>query len=57
MIKLQYPLPNMVRVYANDRIVDPIIVTSKGLRRNINTSQCGDNYYFYNNRTINFILT
>lgn len=57
LVKLRYPLPNMIRVYANDVMVDPILLTDGGLRRSINTSKCGDNIYYYTNYTTNFIIT
>lgn len=47
----------MIRIYANDVMVDPILLTDTGLRRTINTSICGDNIYYYTNYTTNFIIT
>lgn len=56
IVKLKYPMPNMIRIYANDQIIDPILLTDQGLRRSINVSRCGDNIYYYVNRTTNFVV-
>jgi hypothetical protein len=47
----------MIRIYANDVMIDPILLTDTGLRRKINTSNCGDNIYYYTNYTTNFVVT
>jgi hypothetical protein len=36
--------------------MSPILVTDSGPERPLNTSICGDNIYYYNNRTINFVV-
>lgn len=63
VIKIYYPLPNSIRVFVEDKRYSPIINTNvaalseNGLRRTINTSICGDNVYFYENRTIKIVIT
>jgi hypothetical protein len=57
IIKLKYPLPNLIRIYANNLMMNPILFTDSGLKRNINTSLCGDNIYFYTNYTTHFVVT
>ncbi len=55
--KMKYPLPNMIRIIVNKKIIDPVVITDSGLKRNLNTSICGDNIYFYTNYTIHFVIT
>lgn len=57
VVKLRYPLPNMIRVHSSGIVVDPIPLTDTGLRRQLNKSKCGDNIYFYKNYTTNFVIT
>lgn len=57
IVKLRYPLPNMIRVHSSGVVVDPIPLTDTGLRRQLNKSKCGDNIYFYKNYTTNFVIT
>lgn len=60
IIKLYYPLPNSIRIFVDGVRQSPIIttdITSINLRRELNTSICGDNIYFFSNRTINVVLT
>lgn len=56
IVKLRYPLPNLIRIHANGNIIDPIPMTDAGLRRPLNKSKCGDNIYFYKNYTSNFVI-
>jgi hypothetical protein len=60
--RIYYPLPNSIRVKLNNKIVDPILLTdynntATGAMRDLNTSQCGSNIYYYTNRTIAFVVT
>lgn len=57
VVKMYYPLPNMIQVKVNGVVRDPILLTDGGLKRNLNTSLCGDNVYFYTNYTTNFVVT
>ena len=57
IVKVTYPLPNLIRISANSKVVDPLLLTDNGLRRKMNTSICGDNIYFYNNYTTHFVVT
>jgi hypothetical protein len=60
MVKIYYPLPNSIEVSVGGVPLPPIIMTNTdgtGLRRPINVSQCGDNIFFFSNRTIQFVLT
>jgi hypothetical protein len=57
VIKIYYPLPNMIRVQVNGAPMKPILQTDSGLSRTLNTSLCGDNVYFYTNYTIHFVVT
>ena len=60
--RIYYPLPNSIRVKFNNKIVDPILLTdynntAAGTQKDLNTSQCGSNIYYYTNRTISFVVT
>jgi hypothetical protein len=60
--RIYYPLPNSIRVKFNNKIVDPILLTdfnntASGTQKELNTSQCGSNIYYYTNRTISFVVT
>ena len=60
--RIYYPLPNSIRVKLNNQIVDPILLTdynntAAGTMKDLNTSQCGSNIYYYTNRTISFVVT
>ena len=60
--RVYYPLPNAIRVKLNGIIVDPILLTdfnntTSGTARNLDTTVCGSNIYFYTNRTIAFVVT
>lgn len=57
VIKMYYPLPNMIQIKVNGVAIDPILITDSGLKRNLNTSICGDNVYFYTNYTTHFVVT
>ncbi len=57
VIKMYYPLPNMIQVKVKGAVMDPILLTDGGLKRNLNTTLCGDNIYFYNNYTTHFVVT
>lgn len=57
VIKMHYPLPNMIQIKVNGALIDPILLTDTGLKRNLNTSVCGDNAYFYTNYTTHFVVT
>jgi hypothetical protein len=60
ILKLYYPLPNSIRVFVNNTRLSPIIttdITANQLRRELNTSKCGDNIYHLQNRTIKIVLT
>ena len=60
IVKLYYPLPNSIEVSVGGTPLAPIIMTNTegtGLRRALNVSQCGDNIFFFSNRTIAFVVT
>jgi len=60
MVKIYYPLPNSIEVSVGGVPFQPIIMTNtdgSGLRRQINTSVCGDNIFYFSNRTIQFVVT
>lgn len=63
ILRIYYPIPNSIRVFVAGSRKSPIIntdvsnYTHDGLRRTMDTASCGDNVYFYNNRTIKLILT
>jgi hypothetical protein len=57
VIKMYYPMPNMIQVRVNGVIMDPVLLTDGGLKRSLNTAQCGDNVYFYSNYTTHFVVT
>jgi hypothetical protein len=61
VVKLFYPLPNMIQVQAGNNIINPILQTdyasNSGIKTGLNTSQCGSNIYFYSNYTIHFVIT
>jgi hypothetical protein len=59
IVKLRYPLPNSIRILKNGAIVKPILITSNGsgAQKQLNVSKCGDNYYFFTNYTIHFVVT
>ena len=59
MAKIYYPLPNSVQVLANGVVMPPVILTDTslaGIHREINSSLCGDNIFYFSNRTIQFVL-
>ena len=56
IFKLHYPKPNSIRVSKGGVEVDPKLVKTSGVEP-LNTSNCGDNVYFYNNYTIIFVVT
>ena len=33
IVKVKYPVPNLIRISANSEIVDPILLTDTGLKR------------------------
>lgn len=55
--KMKYPLPNMIRISVNKKVIEPIMITDSGIKRSLNKSICGDNIYFYTNYTIHFVVT
>ena len=60
IMKIHYPLPNSIRVFVNGIRQSPIIttdLTSSQLRRQLNSSICGDNIYYLKNRTIRIVIT
>lgn len=62
IVRLYYPLPNMIRTLYKGQIVDPILLTdynntTPGLSKSYNLTQCGSNAYFYNNYTISLVIT
>lgn len=62
IVRIYYPLPNSIRVKLNGKIVDPILLTdynntASGTQKDLNTSVCGSNIYYYTNRTISFVVT
>lgn len=61
IVKLYYPLPNSIKVAVNNVVVKPLLLTDynngSSLLSTLNRSQCGSNIYFYNNNTIEFVLT
>ena len=57
IVKIKYPVPNLIRISANSEIVNPIVLVDTGLKRPLNTSICGDNVYYYSNYTTNFVIT
>ena len=52
-------MPNQIRVTKNNVRVKPILLTDgdSGARKSLNPTICGDNYYFYTNYTVHFVLT
>ena len=56
-VKLYYPSPNMIRVQANDRTIEPISILENNGEADVDTSICGSNKYFYFNYTIYFVIT
>ena len=62
IIKLHYPLPNMIRIYKNGVQMDPLLwvdngVDPAGLKAPLDTTLCGSNAYFYFNYTTHFVVT
>jgi len=57
VIKMHYPLPNMIQIRVGGQVMDPILIRDTGLKRNLNRSLCGDNVYFYTNYTTHFVVT
>jgi len=59
IVKLKYPLPNSIRITKNGTIIKPVLVTDpgSGAQQALNVSNCGDNYYFYTNYSIHFVVT
>lgn len=63
VLRIYYPLPNAIRVFVAGRRKSPIINTNVanfsygGINRVIDTATCGDNIYFYTNRTVKLVLT
>ena len=60
IMKIQYPLNNSIRIFVNGIRQSPIIttdLTSSHLRRQLDTSICGDNIYYLKNRTIRIVIT
>lgn len=56
-MKIHYPLPNMIRILGNGKIMNPIPITDNGTQRQLNLSICGDNVYYYANYTSHFVIT
>lgn len=50
-------MPNMIQVKVNGAVIDPILITDSGIKRQLNKSLCGDNIYFYTNYTCHFVVT
>lgn len=57
IVKVKYPVPNLIRIIANTEIVNPILLVDGGIKRPLNTGICGDNIYYYTNYTTNFVIT
>ena len=60
IISIFFPIPNSVRIFINGNRQSPIITTDltlNKLRRQLDTSICGDNIYFLKNSTIKIVVT
>lgn len=57
IVKQHYPLPNMITISVNGVVINPILITDSGVKRNLNPAICGDNIYFYTNYTTHFVVT
>ena len=60
ILNIYFPIPNSIRIFINGQRQSPIIttdITVSHLRRDLNTSLCGDNIYFLKNSTIKIVVT
>jgi len=55
--KFVYPRPNMIQISVNGEVKNPILIQDNGMARELNTSVCGDNAYFFRNYTTHFVIT
>ena len=60
VLSIYFPIQNSIRIFVNGQRQSPIIttdITASHLRRELNTSLCGDNIYFLKNSTIKIVVT
>ena len=60
ILSIYFPIQNSIRIFVNGQRQSPIIttdITVSHLRRELNTSLCGDNIYFLKNSTIKIVVT
>ena len=57
IVKMVYPLPNMIQISVNGVTKSPVLIQDSGLARALNTNECGDNAYFFTNYTTHFVIT
>lgn len=57
IVKMVYPLPNMIQISVGGVVKNPILIQDSGIARPLDTSVCGDNAYFFTNYTIHFVIT
>ena len=57
IIAMYYPHPNSVKVSVGGVRKRPKLLTDSGLNDQIDPTVCGDNIYYYTNRTIVFVVT
>ena len=57
VLKMYYPLPNMIQIKVGGKLMEPILIKDTGLKRSLNRTLCGDNVYFFNNYTTHFVVT
>jgi len=57
IVRMVYPLPNMIQLSVNGVVKSPVLVQEGGLARTLDTTNCGDNAYFFTNYTTHFVIT
>lgn len=57
IVKLSYPKPNSIRVEVGGQIIKPISLLDNESEASLDKTFCGHNKFFYQNYTVNFVVT
>jgi len=57
IVKIYYPFPNSIQIQVNGVNIAPISLLDNNSQKQLNTTQCGSNIFYYFNYTIHFVIT
>lgn len=57
VVKIYYPFPNSIQIQVNGVTIAPITLLDNNTQKQIDTTSCGSNIFYYFNYTIHFVVT